>query len=510
MIHVRLYEKALVNALLGFEKLSFEVEQMSWRAFGGCAVAKIKATGDQAQLWNLLTALRAGVEITDEKDDPVWWGYIEQVLVQDGKVSVGASLEKMANRIRCTYSEVNTAGTVGERAETAWVEDASSQAEYGVKELVVNLSEGTAEQALAKANMALAARSAPPGSIKFGKVSQASATITCAGWWKTLGWQFYAQSAGKEAYEDIVTGIQAFGDTSTRQKLAQSFQLASAVSWDAKTVRLRMKKEGTPTDTLTVKLCSDTAGAPGTVLVSGTLTGADIDENLNWVEFAMSARQTLVASTTYWITIERSGAASTANYYKCDANEALGYTRGLFRIYNGSWVARSPDADLLFAVAGVQETSQQIEDIIDAESEFITSLITEIAAAVYSSPYRDGDRTALECAEELLETGTSSNFRMLTEVKRSRIVALWEEPDIGDNDYMLRSDGRMYTSMGQEIDPYHYPVGVWAQLVDVTPASVNLSGLTGLRSIFIEEVIVGKDGMPQIRARDEARLLEIE
>ena len=510
MIHVRLYERGLIDALLGFEDLVFEVEQMTWRAFGGCTVAKIKATGNQAQLWNLLTALRAGVEITDERDEAVWWGTIEQVLVQDGKVSVGASLEKMANRIRCIYSEVNTAGTVGERTETAWVEDADSQAEYGVKELQVNLSEGTAEQALARANMVLTARSAPPGTIKFGKISQATATITCVGWWKTLGWRYYTQSAGKEAYEDIGTGLQAFGDTSSRQKLAQSFQLASAVSWDAKTVRLRMKKEGAPTDTLTVKLCSDTAGAPGTVLVSGTLTGTDIDENLNWVEFGMSARQTLAASTTYWITIERSGASSTANYYKCDANEALGYSRGSFKIYNGSWVARSPDADLLFAVAGVQETSQQIEDIIDAEGEFITTVLSEINAAVYSVPYRDGDRTALECVEELMETGTSSNFRMLAEVLRSRILRLWEEPDIGDNDYLIRSDGRLYTSMGQEIDPYHYPVGIWAQLADVTPSSINLNALTGLRSIFIEEVIVGKDGSPQIRARDEARLLEIE
>jgi hypothetical protein len=159
-------------------QLVFKVKRLTWNAIGGCNQAKLEARGNSIQLWGLLSALRCPVLVEDDFGDAVWWGYIEDVKVKDNSVNIGASLEKMANRIRCVYSEVNTAGTVGERAETAWVENTDSQAEYGIKEQQVNLSEGTATQALAKANMALEARSTPLGTVNFGDFKETLAEVT--------------------------------------------------------------------------------------------------------------------------------------------------------------------------------------------------------------------------------------------------------------------------------------------------------------------------------------------
>lgn len=519
------------SSKMTFPGMAWSVDRMAWSAQGGCnraVVSGLPTRLDTTQralrnlrrnnveildVWEALELLRCPVIITDETNFPVWWGYVESAQVQDNKIQVGTSLEKMCNKVRVVYTEVNTAGTIGERAQTDWVQNDTSISEYGTKEGQFTLNQATADQAEARADVILERLKYPLPKRNFGDFGEPKATLNLRGWFFTLDWELYEDSSGKESYETIGDGLQALGNTAATTAVAQSFQLASAVGWDANVIRLRMKKEGSPTDNVTVQLRSDSSGAPGAVLASASMAGANVSENLNWHEFELSTRVSLSASTTYWISIERSGSLDASNYYKVDGNEDLGYTRGVFKIWTGSaWVDRSPDADMLFAVSGVTETSLQIETIADTAGQFFEDVSVQIASGVYSSPYRDGDRTALAEIMDLLESGTTNERRMLATVEYDRTLVIKEEPEAwGNDDYLVDNEGKMYDLGGGPLSLWRYPVGVWVRLKTVVPDGLNTSYLADPTITFIEDLDYNlKTEKITMRERDMARLLEVE
>jgi hypothetical protein len=569
-------------------RLRYQVERLTWRAVGGPDQATVRVLGSTSDIWEIFEMLRCPVEVFDAEGSILWWGYVEGAQVSVGGVQIGILLERMANRVRVVYVVVNTAGVAGERADTVWVQDDDSVAEYGTKERKFSLAQGTAAEALARANTLLQQLKYPLPLREFGNYGEIQATLTCRGWWQTLDWTYYENPLGKEGYEEAGNGLQAFGKglTSTTisfeagsthkikdstkglvdfsagervyvegsasndgvytissvrdvdgggsyliveevvvgegagasvtlhmgDKVGQSFQLATAVGWEAGSIRLRLKREGNPGDQVVCRLRADSgSNTPGADLATATLNGADISENLNWVEFMLSARVSLAPATTYWITIERTGGLETANYYKIDANEELGYPRGEMKIHHGSiaWDSRAPDADVLFAVGGVQETTQQLLTILSG-AQFFTAVDLEIESGVWSSPWRSGDRTALNEAEDLLDSGTSNQRRMLASVDRNRRVRVYEEPASGGGDYFLRQDGQMSNYLDVLLDKTQYPVGVWARLKDIIPASVDVTRLADPNKVFIEEVNYdNKNERVSMREREAGRLLEV-
>ncbi len=307
---------------------------------------------------------------------------------------------------------------------------------------------------------------------------------------------------------------EAAGDSVTIRsatKTAQSFQISTVEGWLGAFLRIRVKREGTPTDNLTVTLCADAAGLPGAALASGSLPGTAIDENLNWVETALSSRVMLQPATTYWIVVERSGAIDADNFYKVDANEDLGYSRGTMKIYNGSnWVNRTPDADMLFQVGGVEETSDQVSEMI-GNGQFFSGQDIFVASGIYSSPYREGDQSVLACIEELLESGTTNLRRMMATVDDQRRVLVSEEPVEGNADYLLYENGELHDPFDRALQKWAYPAGVWARLVDTIPGGLDTSRIADPSIVFIEEVTyeVETDDVSW-RERDYNSLLEVE
>ncbi len=292
-------------------------------------------------------------------------------------------------------------------------------------------------------------------------------------------------------------------------KIAQSFQCAAGMT-GAATVRLRVKRKGTPTDNLVVAICADNSGAPGTVLASCSTLGSTIDENLKWHEFQLSSRINLTAATTYWIVVDRDGAIDPNNYYKVDANEDLGYTSGVMRLYTGStWVARSPDADMVFSVGGQSETTEQLDTILD-DCEFITAIDMECASGIYSPSYRDGRLTAGEIVEELLETGGPNGRRLHAQIDVNRRCRVYEEPAEGSEDYYLRADGTLSDYLDKPIRVGRWPVGVWAKLKDVIPDSLDLNVVLDARRVYIERVVY-ETGTGIVRFTPRTRkLLDVE
>ena len=194
-IHAEITDRQGVS-ILGFPNLKLVPTSYSWAAIGGPDEAVLAAHGAEDGIFQLFEHLRARVVLVDEYARDVWWGYISDVEVRLGNITIGASIDPMANSVAVAYSLVAVGEeTPGERATTAWVDDEASQGEYGKKELQVTLGGASAAQAEQARDIVLAARKYPITVIKHtGDGSKASAIIKCRGWWHRLNWRYYTNT----------------------------------------------------------------------------------------------------------------------------------------------------------------------------------------------------------------------------------------------------------------------------------------------------------------------------
>jgi hypothetical protein len=108
----------------------------------------------------------------------------------------------------------------------------------------------------------------------------------------------------------------------TTYQWAQSFQ-CTAGTLAQFTFALRANV-GSPTGTMTWEICGDTAGAPGTVLATGTLTPTASTTNTVAVPDGLF----LAASTTYWLKLYSTGAQSSNNYWSWYCSTTSLYANG--------------------------------------------------------------------------------------------------------------------------------------------------------------------------------------
>jgi len=118
-------------------------------------------------------------------------------------------------------------------------------------------------------------------------------------------------------------------------------------------------------------------------------------------------------------------------------DEGLGYAGGALRVWNGSgWIARTPDADLHFRVGGGQETTRQLKTLAASSvgGQFLQGVRMETGSGVYSSPFQDGSRTALQVISRLLAAGTWTGQQLSAVVTPQRwlkVMALPEQQPSG-------------------------------------------------------------------------------
>jgi hypothetical protein len=94
----------------------------------------------------------------------------------------------------------------------------------------------------------------------------------------------------------------------------------SSSGFTATHVKLWIRKRGTP-GTLTMNLCQDNAGSPGTVLATVTKAATDVtDTNMQLVDFAVN--QALTGATTYHIFVYGATADSYANHWEVAVDDA--------------------------------------------------------------------------------------------------------------------------------------------------------------------------------------------
>jgi len=448
--------------------LSLKVECMRWTAFGGAQQAQVRAYGSPASLEALADWLRCPVVIYNALDMPVWWGYLHGVSVFGEMGAVSTSLEGMANRVAVYHTCLAPLDQPAESNLTAWADDGTSQARYGVIEKVIRRAHIDDSYALQLRDLSLAQLKDPQVKLQLQAAGQpGQALLDCRGWMQTLAWKTWQTTAGMIANTVGQDGTQVLGSSSGYARLAQSIQNGTALNVNG--VDVRVRRQGNPTDNLTLAVQADSGGQPsGSDLRSASVAGSSLEnERYPWVRFSFAKPVSMAAGTPYWLVLTRSGSYSGSDYYMVGVDEKLSYPDGTFRIYNASisaWAPRTPTCDLIFRVLGVRETSLQLADINAAGSQFFGGLELRVNSGVSTPPYAVGMGSCLTEFERLLRLGTVNNRLMTARVTPERRLVVSEQPVQGARDHFVDAQGNYYDPYGNRMLPGVLPVREWVRV----------------------------------------------
>ncbi len=167
--------------------------------------------------------------------------------------------------------------------------------------------------------------------------------------WAPSPYTSWTQSTGEDMTCTITTSAVTAYD-----KLAQSFQLSAGSTISA--AALYLKKVGSPTGTMTLRLETDSSGPSGTLAdanATATVAESGLSTSLGSITFTFAGTFALSASTTYWLVLSTDRAASNTNYviWGIDASSPS-YTSGQWATcVSSTW---TPDAnrDGVFSVTG--------------------------------------------------------------------------------------------------------------------------------------------------------------
>ena len=142
--------------------------------------------------------------------------------------------------------------------------------------------------------------------------------------------------------------------TGELDELAQSFEVTG--SQEVATVKLWLKKVGSPTGTMTLRIETDNTGEPSGTLADANLTVDVAESSLGTsyadITFTFSTPASISGSTTYWIVLSTDRSASASNYVLWGVDTSTpSYADGEFMSEaSSSWSSES--ADGVFSVEG--------------------------------------------------------------------------------------------------------------------------------------------------------------
>lgn len=274
------------------------------------------------------------------------------------------------------------------------------------------------------------------------------------------------------------------------KKIAQSFTLSVNLNFTVAEVYIRARVVGSPVDSLSVALYSNSSGSPGSALETVTVLGSTLSEEMNWRKFTFANTYTLAYGTTYWLVVSRTGSNTTDAFYMVDLDEEEGYTGGAIKLWDGSaWVARAwgtpaKSADMPFQVWGNQRTTGQISDILSSAGQFVDTIDVQADSLISSRQFRDQDQTARTELETLMKAGVAGGRRLLSSVSPERVVSVFEEPVYNsDISPLLTDTGELLDQSGGLWEQGRLPHGRWATLTGIP---TNVDDFVGLSPVFIE------------------------
>jgi len=361
------------------EQLALTPTFYSAHVWGGPKRAEIRVEGAGDALWQALNWLRGWVTIRNAQGNLVWWGYVASAEVGIGQVTVGLTLETMANRVCVAYTYMGPDGQQT-RGTTAWAEDTTVQALYGIKELRATLADTSPGQATAVRAKTLAARKNPQAMLAMDAIE--GGRLMCIGAWQTLGWQSYSQPEGRESHEaaadeEVILEVSTGGAEHTAAadeevvffnevtQVGQAFQVASTTT--VRSLAVRARKNGSPTYELRLHIYTNgETGSPHSALASASVPPASVGATSGWVSANLSSDLVLAAATNYWVvvdaaevpTLEESATTGYAVGVETGKTYAGGWMK-IFDVAHDAWVFRVPDADMPFIVDDATTTPRE-------------------------------------------------------------------------------------------------------------------------------------------------------
>jgi hypothetical protein len=286
-------------------------------------------------------------------------------------------------------------------------------------------------------------------------------------------------------------------------QVAQSFVAQS--SYFVGRIAVPIGRIGEPTDELWIDLMTNNvSGNPGGLLERIAITGADLtqdDQPFRWVEFAGTTA--ITSGTTYWIRIRRSSSNSAVNYYSVGMTDEVS---GACKVWDGSnWLAHPRGLYIPYRVWGTEENATQVAQIVSTSGQFFAG--TDMAATgIATHQWRDGDLTAYDELEKLLDQGDSQGRRLLATVTRQRYLRVYPEPDRHtDGDRILRN-GQLRNVAGGRRQRGLLPTGEWL-VVDELPGYLN--DQLDISPLFVDEAAWAADSPDIFEIRPKAAFGEI-
>ncbi len=134
--------------------------------------------------------LRCGIELYDRNGgQTIWQGMIWSAEVPFGNRVIGRTLETSANTVQVAYNQPD-----GKAARAPWAINTRHVAQYGIKELVGDLTDATESQALVYRDTLLASRGILPAPKVVSRAittKNMTGRLLCVGLYKTLDWRYY-------------------------------------------------------------------------------------------------------------------------------------------------------------------------------------------------------------------------------------------------------------------------------------------------------------------------------
>ena len=261
-------------------------------------------------------------------------------------------------------------------------------------------------------------------------------------------------------------------------KVAQSFELEhDTPSWPLHEVWLHLARVGNPADDVVVEICADSSGQPGSVLASTSITGSTIPTTATWVECGFGGTINLAYGTTYWLQLRRSGSSATGNFFTVTLNDASLYARGDMLLVGaaGTYNARlQGTASMNFELWGHLPNVAQLAAIL-GDHELVEGVdYSQVSAAVSSRQYREGDQSARDEVETLLQW-TSERWLLSIDADERAVIypAPGEDAPVG----VLGIDGSVRRRYGGAFEPGRSLAGEWVLLDDLPGYDTDAVGV---------------------------------
>lgn len=297
----------------------------------------------------------------------------------------------------------------------------------------------------------------------------------------------------EEALINTASNSGSFFTVTTASKIIQSFKQTTGSTFNVHEGHVRLQRIGDVASVggsgVILALYNDSSGSiSSSQIASGSITASNIGENMVWTQFTLDASTAIANNTQYWLEIKEAGIPSGCAYYRTDVNEELGYTDGAMEIWSGSaYHSRVTDADLSFKVIGKSETTTQLTQIIQNDTEFFQGVLIDTSSSIMSEQWRRGETTALVELEKLLAAGTTNGRRLLFEVTPERYLRVYEEPAKSASSYYWTTTGNIVDGFGNRVPKQKATVGIWVKAQDLIPGMVDLTQLSDPSVFFIEE-----------------------